>query len=83
MTYAVHRGHLAPYFADTRSSSSPSTANKPGLLRRFFDAIVDARQQSADREIARQLERSGGRLTDSIEREIIENLMSGNLKFRN
>ena len=38
-------------------------------------------KRRADREIARYLERSGGRLTDDIERRMIESLMHNNLRF--
>ena len=82
MTYAAHHRDFAPYLARTADLGSNAVAKRPGVLRRFFEAFLDARQKSADREIARQLDRSGGRLTDSIEREILQNLMTGNLKFR-
>ena len=82
MTYAIHRGHFAPYFTHTPSRGSSAVVREPGVWRRIFDAIVESRQRSIDREIARQLYRSGGRLTDSIEREIMENVMTGNWKVR-
>ena len=83
MTYATDHGHFAPYyFTRTPSPGGNAVAKKPGVLRRFFEAIVDSRQKSVDREIARQLARSGGRLTDSIEREIMQNVMTGNWKVR-
>ena len=47
---------------------------RPGLLSRFFDAVFRSRQRHADQEIARLLERSGGRITDGIERQITENM---------
>jgi hypothetical protein len=43
-----------------------------GFVRRVYDAIHDSRQRQADRDIAAYIERSGGRLTDSIERELME-----------
>jgi hypothetical protein len=51
-------------------------------LWRIFDAIVESRQKSANREIALRLARSGGRITDSIEREITQSLLKGNWKVR-
>ena len=41
------------------------------LARRLTDAIAAQRQRVVDREIARFLARSGGRITDSMEREIM------------
>jgi hypothetical protein len=43
-----------------------------GFLRRVYDAIHDSRQRQADRDIAAYIERSGGRLTDSMERQLME-----------
>jgi len=42
---------------------------KRNLLRRFFDALVAARQRQAEREIARFIESRGG-FNDEVEREI-------------
>ena len=41
------------------------------LARRLSDAFAAQRQREVDREIARVLARSGGRLTDSMEREMM------------
>jgi hypothetical protein len=40
------------------------------LARRLTDALEAQRRSELDREIARLLASSGGRLTDSLEREI-------------
>jgi hypothetical protein len=45
-------------------------ATRPGLFTRFFRALHDARLRQAEREIAFYLDRTGGKLTDSTEREI-------------
>ena len=45
-----------------------------GLLRRLFDALVASRQQQTDHEIARYIESRGGKLSDTVEREIEERL---------
>jgi len=50
--------------------SGAAAARKPGLLRRMFTALQEARMRDAEREIARYLARSGGRFTDESEREI-------------
>jgi hypothetical protein len=59
-------------FAPTRAPAS----NSRGLLRRFFDAIMESRQRQVDREIARFVHDNGGRLTDTIEREIERRFLS-------
>ena len=41
------------------------------LARRLTDALEAQRLREVDREIARLLARSGGRITDSMEREIM------------
>ena len=46
-------------------------AGHPGILRRAYDAFQASRQRKADREVAAYIERSGGRLTDSVEREMM------------
>jgi hypothetical protein len=78
MTYAAHHRDFVPYFPCQTSSGSNAVTNKAGVLRRIFDAIFESRQKQADRDIARFLARSGGRLTDDIEREITQRLLTGN-----
>ena len=49
--------------------------SRPGLLRRLLDTVVASRQQQIQHEIARHIvESTGGKLTDSVEREIEERL---------
>lgn len=52
--------------------SEPSTDKlvSGGLLRRLFDAMIASRQRQAEREIDYYLQRTGGKFTDTIEREI-------------
>ena len=47
----------------------PQNAAKRGLLGRFLDALIEARQREVERQVARLLARSGGTFTDSLERE--------------
>jgi len=61
-----------------RTPASNSPASKPGILRRIVQAMFEWRQAQADREIARFLARSGGRLTDDMERRLTEHLLSRN-----
>jgi hypothetical protein len=74
MIYAAHHRDFVPYFP----TGGNAVTNKAGILRRIFDAIFESRQKQADRDIARFLARSGGRLTDDIEREITQRLLTGN-----
>jgi hypothetical protein len=66
MAYAINHPEFARYAPRGRD------APHRGLLGRVYDAIQASRQRHADREIAAYLGRSGGRLTDSIEREMME-----------
>ena len=72
-----------PLTVDTRDAVlTPTIRNEPArkparsVWRRLFDAMITARQIEADREIARYLELSGGKLTDNIEREIERRFIS-------
>jgi hypothetical protein len=56
----------------TRYAPAARATAHRGTLRRMFDALIESRQRKADREIAAYIERSGGHLTDSIERELME-----------
>jgi hypothetical protein len=59
----------------------PPTANLPadaavqqperkrGLLSRFLDGLIKARHREAEQQVARLLARSGGKFTNSLERE--------------
>ena len=46
------------------------------LARRLIDALEAQRRSEVDREIARLLAQSGGRLTDSLEREIMQKVFA-------
>ena len=72
---AIHRD-LAPVPPETAAK-----ALKPGLLRRLADAVMRARQKQVDSELAQYVQRSGGRLTDDIERQMMQQLY-GDWNFR-
>ena len=55
----------------TRYSRTARSAHR-GMLRRMFDGMFETRQRKANRDIAAYIARSGGHLTDSIERELME-----------
>ena len=44
-------------------------------LRRIFDAVIEARQRDAERDIRRLIGWSDGPLSDELERRITEHLM--------
>jgi hypothetical protein len=52
-------------------------ASQPGLLRRSLTRFVQWRQRRAEQEIAIRLGLTGGRLTDEIERQMMERLSNG------
>jgi hypothetical protein len=62
------------------SSDFAATPSRPkslrGFFRRAFDAMVDARQRGAEREIEAFLRGRGKYLTDETEREITRILSS-------
>ena len=47
-----------------------------GLFARLLDAMIVSRQRDAEREIARYLAGSGGKITDETEREIERRFLS-------
>jgi hypothetical protein len=61
-----------------------ATTSRPkhrrGFFRRAFDAMVEARQRSVEREIALFLKDRGQYLTDDAEREI-ERILSSSARF--
>ncbi len=63
---------------NTMALSSPSRRAKQrsraGSLRGLLDALVTSRLQQTEHEIARYLESTGGKLTDTVAREIEERL---------
>jgi hypothetical protein len=82
MTYTAHHRDFVPQFGGKASTRSNAVANKADVLRRIFDAIFESRQKQIDRDIARFLARSVGRLTDDMEREMTQRLLTGNWNAR-
>jgi hypothetical protein len=78
MSYAAHRREFGA-FIGRAPSKEESAPQKAGILRRIFDAFMESRQRDVDRQIARFLAaRSGGTLTDGLEREISQRLLTSN-----
>ena len=60
-----------------------AVAKRFGILRRLFEAFAVSRQRDIDRQIARFLAaRSGPKLTDSLEREISQRLLTSDWSAR-
>ena len=57
------------------STTPPERRKRRGRLRRIFDAIIEARQRDAERDIRRLIGWSDGPLSDELERRITEHLM--------
>lgn len=79
MNYALHPTDFSSYHAEART---PSDVPAPGLLRRLYQSFRAARQREADREIAAFIARSGGRFTDSVERELFDRIVTGDWQRR-
>ena len=72
MAFSSHA--LAP--SDTSLEIKTRNA-RPSFFARFLAAMMASRQRQAEREIASYLERNGGKLTDTAEREIERLFLSG------
>ena len=82
MTYAANYRDFGSHFRDKNSAKSGPDANKRGILRRIFGAIFETRQDQIEREVARFVARSGGRITDDIERQIMQHFFASNWNAR-
>jgi len=76
MAFTTHCDNFVP----SRDRAAP-VANGIGaklkrVARRLADAFDTQRQREVDREIARFMARSGGRITDSMEREIMRRALA-------
>ena len=77
MTYAARPSELVPGHGSHPADREGVATRRPGLLRRIYDAVFEARQRQAERVAADYIERSGGRFTDDIERRLTDRLISG------
>ncbi len=64
-----------------QTAARQNAAARPGILRRLYDAALESRQRQTNREIGGFLARSGGRITDDLEREMTERFLTGNRNF--
>jgi hypothetical protein len=78
MSYAAHPREFSSFVGQTASKAEPAR-KRSGVLRRIFNAFMEARQRDADRQIARFLAaRSARALTDDLEREMFQRLSTSN-----
>ena len=82
MTYAANYRDFGSYFRDKDAAKGIPDGNKPGVLRRIFGAIFETRQDHIEREVARFVARSGGPITDDIERQIMQHFFTSNWNAR-
>lgn len=57
------------------ATAPPAWRQRRSRLRRIFDAVIEARQRDAERDIQRLIGWSDGPLTDEFERRITEHIM--------
>jgi hypothetical protein len=69
---------IEPY----RSAIAEPAQPHRGFWRRLFDAVMDGRQQRAQRDINRFVSWHGRNLTDSLEREIGARMFTGDWSVR-
>jgi hypothetical protein len=77
MSCARHHGAILPRSHHRPAAARTAGANRGGIWRRIFNAVYESRRKHADREVAAFIERSGGRMTDNIEFQISQRLLTG------
>jgi len=80
MTHAAHHGAI-PRSCNPKPAASAAVASR-GISRRLFDAVYESRRRHAERDIARLINRSGGRITDDVEFQMSQRLMTGDWAVR-
>jgi hypothetical protein len=76
MAYTAHSGDSGLSGDRTAPVANGIGAKLARLVRRLSDAPAAQRQREVDREIALVLARSSGRITDSMEREMMEKALA-------
>ena len=76
MAYTAHSGDFGLSGDRTAPVANGIGAKLARLARRLGDAPAAQRQREVGREIALLLARSGGRITDSMEREMMERALA-------
>jgi hypothetical protein len=70
--YFLHHPNVIPVPSPGRVKQRP----RAGWLRRLFDSLVAWQLKQTEHEITRYFESTGGKLTDTVEREIEERFLS-------
>jgi hypothetical protein len=76
MAYTAHSGVFGLSGDRVAPVANGIGARLAKLVHRLTDAHAAQRQREVDREIALLLARSGGRITDSMEREMMEKALA-------
>jgi hypothetical protein len=72
MIYALQSDDLRRCVSREIPSKTRGAGRKGGMLRRLLHLISEWDQTQADQAIGRSLIRSGGRLTDDLERRMMQ-----------
>ena len=81
MSYSAHRKQFGLYADEKALPKRDDRARKTGVVRRIIDAMSASRQRQVDQEMGQFLARSGGRLTDDLERQMTERLTTNRNLF--
>jgi hypothetical protein len=76
MAHATYTGDLSLCGDQTALVADGVGAKLKRLARRLTGALEAQRRNDVDKEIGRLLAQSGGRLTDSLEREIMQKVFA-------
>ena len=76
MAFTTHCDNFVPPGDRAAPVANGIGAKLKRVARRLADAFDTQRQREVDREIARFMARSGGRITDSMEREIMRRALA-------
>ena len=77
MTYAPRPHEFVPLFEAPAALGRQVAPRRRGLLRRILGGVFESREAQAERNAASYIARSGGRLTDEIERQITDRIIAG------
>jgi hypothetical protein len=72
MTHTLQSDDFRPRVGSGIASKLHSAGRRDSILRRVLNSISSWDQRQADEEIGRLLARTGGRLTDDVERRMIQ-----------
>jgi len=76
MGYGTHSEDFALCSQRSAPVANGVRARLAGLARLLTGALAQQREREVDREIARVLARSGGRITDTMERETMRKALA-------